>query len=431
MKKLTLIKELRSFLLLWGSQTVSELGTAMTNYALIIWIYGQKGTASSITLLTICSFLPTILFRFIAGALADRWNKKRIMLLADLAAACGTMTVLVLYSCSALRIWHLYVINVLLSFMNAFQNPASFVATSLLVPREHYTRVSGLQGFSGSAVSILAPALGSCILAFFGMTAVLICDLVSFSAAFFVLLFLVKIPETGRTEEADREPFFKSCLDGIRYLRDHAALLHLTLFVAVVNFLAKLGNDGMISPFVLGRTDSDQQALGMVQSAVALGLLAGSLIVTLVKPAENKPKVVFVTTAFIFAGNIAQSLTRLPLVWCIAAFASYMAAAMMNANLTAIMREYVPAEMQGRVFSAKDTLQNCTIPFGLFLGGVLADYAAEPFMAADSPVQRVLARLFGSGSGSGIAVMFFLVGILGAAISLSRLKKPIYEELKQ
>ena len=431
MKNLSFIKELRSFLLLWGSQTVSELGTAMTNYALIIWTYGQKGTASSITLLTICSFLPTILFRFIAGTLADRWNKKRIMLFADLAAACGTMTVLVLHSCSALKIWHLYVINSLLSFMNAFQNPASFVATSLLVPQKHYTRVSGLQGFSGSAVSILAPALGSCLLAFFGMTAVLICDLVSFSVAFFVLLFLIKIPETEHTEKADREPFLKSCLDGIRYLRDHAALLHITLFLAVVNFLAKLGNDGMISPFVLGRTGNDQQSLGMVQSAVALGLLVGSLMVTVMKPARNKPRVVFVTTAFIFAGNIAQSLTRLPFVWCIAAFASYMAAVMMNANLTAIMREYVPAEMQGRVFSAKDTLQNCTIPLGLFLGGVLADYAVEPFMAEDSPVQRVLSRLFGSGSGSGIAVMFFFVGILGVIISLSRLRKPIYNDLNK
>lgn len=91
MKKLNFVKELRSFLLLWSSQTVSELGTAMTSYALIIWIYGQKGTASSITLLTICSFMPTIIFRFIAGTLADRWDKKRIMLLTDLAAACGTM----------------------------------------------------------------------------------------------------------------------------------------------------------------------------------------------------------------------------------------------------------------------------------------------------------------------------------------------------
>ena len=431
MKKLAILKELRSFLLLWSSQTVSELGTAMTNYALIIWTYGQKGTASSITLLTVCSFLPTILFRFIAGTLADRGNKRRIMLLADLTAACGTMTVLALYSFSALRIWHLYVINVLLSFMNAFQNPASFVAASLLVPEKHYTRVSGLQGFSGAAISILAPALGSCLLTFGGMTVVLICDLVSFSIAFFVLLFFIKIPEIKHTEENAKEPFLKNCLDGVRYLRDHTALLRITLFLAVINFLAKLGNDGMLAPFVLGRTGNNQQALGMIQSAVALGLLAGSLLVTLLKPARNKPKVVFIATAFIFVGNIVQSLTLRPLVWCIAAFVSYMTAAVMNANLTAIMREQVPPEMQGRVFSAKDTLQNCTIPLALFLGGILADYAAEPFMSSDSPAQKLLSYFFGAGSGAGIAVMFFFVGSLGVCISLSRLKKPVYNELNK
>lgn len=429
MKKISFIKELRSFLLLWSSQTVSELGTAMTNYALIIWVYGQKGTASSITLLTICSFLPTIFFRFIGGTLADRWDKKRIMLLADFVAACGTVTVFGLYSFSALRIWHLYLINVLLSFMNAFQTPASFVATSLLVPKEHYSRVGGLQGIAGSAVSILAPALGSCLLAFGGMKVVLICDLLSFFFAFFVLLFFIKIPKIEQTEEKNREPFLKSCLDGIRYLRDHLALLYITLFLAVINFLAKLGNDGMISPFVLGRTGNNQQALGFVQSSVALGLLVGSIVITLMKPARNKTKVVFISCAFVFSGNVVQSLTILPWIWCIAAFGSYVMAVVMNANLTVIMREKVPLEMQGRVFSAKDTLQNCTIPLGLFLGGILADRVFEPFMATDSPVQRILSHLFGYGNGAGIAVIFFCVGILGITISLSQLRKPIYKDL--
>ena len=421
--------ELRSFLLLWSSQTVSELGTAMTNYALIIWVYGQKGTASSVTLLTICSFLPTIFFRFIAGTFADRWDKKRIMLIADVVAACGTVTVFGLYSFSALRIWHLYLIDVLLSFMNAFQTPASFVATSLLVPKEHYTRVSGLQGISGSVVSILAPALGSCLLAFGGLTVVLICDLVSFFIAFFVLLFFIKIPEIEHTKVENSEPFLTSCLDGIRYLRDHAALLHITLFLTVINFFAKLGNDGMISPFVLGRTGNNQQVLGMVQSAVAIGLLEGSVIVTLMKPAKDKTRVAFVSCAFVFSGNVVQSLTLLPLVWCIAAFGSYVMAVIMNANLMTVIREKVPPEMQGRVFSAKDTLQNCSIPLGLFLGGVLADYVFEPFMVADSFLQKILSQLFGSGSGSGIAVMFFCVGVFGITISLSRLRKPIYKDL--
>ena len=429
MKKISLFKELRSFLLLWSSQTVSELGTAMTNYALVIWAYGQEGTASSITLLTLCSFLPTIYFRFIAGTLADRWNKKRIMLLADLMAACGSATVLGLYSFSALRIGHLYLINVLLSFMNAFQTPASFVATSMLVPREHYARVSGLQSISGSVVSILAPALGSCLLAFGGITVVLICDLVSFSIAFFVLLFFIKIPEVKHAEEKIKEPFLKSCLEGICYLRDHTALLHITLFLNVINFLAKLGNDGMISPFILGRTGNNQQVLGMVQSAVALGLLVGSFAVTLMKPTKNKTKVIFISCAFVFLGNVVQSLTLRPFIWCVAAFGSYGMAVLMNVNLTTILREKVPPEMQGRVFSAKDTLQNCSIPLGLFLGGILADYAFEPLMAANSPLQKALSQLFGSGRGSGIAVMFFCVGILGIIISLSRLKKPVYKDL--
>lgn len=431
MNNLISIKELRSFLLLWSSQTVSELGTAMTGYALIIWIYEQKGTASSITLLTICSFLPTIFFRFIAGTLADRWNKKRIMLCSDLMAAFGTIVVLVLFSFSALMVWHLYVINVLLSFMNAFQNPASFVATSLLVPKKYYTRVSGLQSFSGSAISILAPALGSCLIAFGGMTVVLVCDLVSFSIAFLILLFFIKIPEIEHPEEKSNEPFLKSCSEGIHYLWEHSALLRITLFIAVINFLAKLGNDGMIAPFVLGRTNNNQQVLGMVQSAVALGLLAGSIIAAILKPARNKSKVFFVATAFVFAGNVVQSLSFLPLVWCIAAFASYIPAVIMNANLTAIMRERIPLEMQGRVFSAKDTLQNCTIPLGLFLGGILADHIIEPFMASDSHMQKILSHFFGSGNGSGIAVMFFSVGILGIVLSLSRLRKPIYNDLNQ
>ena len=216
-----------------------------------------------------------------------------------------------------------------------------------------------------------------------------------------------------------------------RFLREHKALLHLTLFLAAVNFLAKMGNDGMIAPFVLSRTGSDQTALGMVQTAVALGLLAGSLIVTSAKPAKDKAKLGFAFCAAVFSGNLVQSLSASRWVWCIAAFGSYLAAAVMNANLTAILRENVPAEMQGRVFSAKDTLSNCTIPLGLFLGGVLADHIFEPLMATEGTVQSALAAVFGTGSGAGIAVMFFLVGAAGMALSLSQLNQTVYRSLKK
>ena len=220
------IKDLKTFLIWWFSQTVSELGTAMTDYALVIWVYEQKGTASSVTILTLCIFLPTIFFRFIAGTVADRRNKKRIMLISDLVAALGTLIIFGLYSVSSLAVWHLYIINTLMSLMNSFQVPASFVATSLLVPEKNYTKASGLQGISSSVVSILAPALGSVLIAFGGMKTVLIIDLISFGFAFVVLMFFIKIPEPVRTEEKSVS-FIRSCLDGIHFLKDHKALLHL------------------------------------------------------------------------------------------------------------------------------------------------------------------------------------------------------------
>ncbi len=428
MKKQFSVRQLRSFLLLWGSQTVSQLGTAMVDYALIIWVYGQAGTASSITLLMLCTFLPTIFFRFLAGSFVDRWNKKRVILVADLVAACGTLAVLVLHSCSALRVWHLYVINFLLSFMNAFQEPASFVATSLLVPKEQYTRAGGLQGFGGAAVSILAPALGALLLSFGGLKTVLLCDLATFAAAFLVLQFLIRLPEQEQNQE-EKEPFRETCMAGIRFLQDHKAILRITLFLAVINFLAKLGNDGMLSPYILGRTGNSQPVLGAVQSAAAIGLLAGSLIATAMKPPKKRTKLTFITTGLIFTGNIILCLTNRPWLWCAANIWSYALAAVMNANMNTIMRENIPLEMQGRVFSAKSTLQNFTIPPALFLGGFLADQVFEPFMASDSPAQRVLSVFLGTGKGTGIGLMFLIVGIAGMLVSFTRLRKPVYTVL--
>lgn len=430
MKKKNVFFELRDFLILWGSQAVSTLGTAMTNFALIVWVYGQKGTASSITLLSVFSFLPSILFCFVAGTVADRWDKKRIMLTADLVAALGTTTVLLLYLMSALQIWHLYVINFLLSFMNAFQNPASYVATSLLVPKEHYVRVSGLQAFSGSIVTILAPALGSSVLAFGGLEAVLIIDLATFSVAFFTLLFLIKIPKIENKKEAVKEPFLQSCMAGVNFLRKHAALLRIILFFAFINFIAKMGGYGMLPALVLGRTGNDQVVLGIVEAAVGIGTLVGSIFVTLMKPAKDRVKVIFFACGISFLlGDVGQSISHTLPLWVAAAFASNVPMAFLNANLTAVMRTNVPIEMQGRVFSARDTIQFSTIPVGLLLGGILADHVFEPLMAAMSPLQEVLSIFFGTGRGSGVAIIFFIVGMIGSITSFVSLKNPLYQSL--
>jgi predicted MFS family arabinose efflux permease len=373
-----------------------------------------------------------MLFSFAAGAIADRWDKKRTMLVTDACAALGTVTVFVLFSMSALRIWHLYIINFLISFMNAFQSPASYVATSLLAPKEQYVRVSGLHAFSGSIVTILAPALGSVMLAFGGLKSVLVFDLATFSIAFSILLLFIKIPAVKRKTDAVKESFLNSCLAGIRFLKGHTALLRIILFFAFINFIAKMGGYGMTPALILSRTGGDQAALGIVEAAIGIGTLAGSIVVTLTKPPKNRVFVIFFACGISFLiGDTGQSLTSsLPLLTA-AAFASNVPMAFLNANMTAVMRTNVPVEMQGRVFSARDTIQYSTIPVSLFLGGVLADHVFEPLMANASGIQQSLSVLFGAGKGAGIAIMFFIVGMTGTITSFMCLKNPIYKTLNE
>ena len=124
------IREMNTFLLLWITQSFSGLGSAMTSYALVIWSYSQRGSALMTALLMVSSYAPYVLLSVFAGALSDKWNKKRTMLVCDSVAALTTVAMLILLQNDLLQIWHLYVINGINGLMNTVQQPASEVATT-------------------------------------------------------------------------------------------------------------------------------------------------------------------------------------------------------------------------------------------------------------------------------------------------------------
>lgn len=422
MKALQKFAGMRHFLILWAGQSVSALGSAMTNFALILWAYSKQGTASSITLLSFFTYLPSILFCFMAGTLADKWDKKRIMLLSDLAAAMGTLTVFILYGSGQLQLWHLYGVNFLISCMNAFQCPASYVALSLLVPREKYLQASGLQVFSNSLVTVVTPAMATAILAIGGLKTVLTIDLITFVFAFSSLAFFIRIPKVPCKEEV-KEKFWKSCLQGLGFLREHSPVLKMILFFSFINLLAYMTGFGILPAMILKRTGDSQVALSMVSSAVGFGTLAGSILVTLMKPGKSRTRVIFGGCAVSFLlCDILWALGRNVPIWVLGAFVGNLPLPFLNANISTVMRTKVPTELQGRVFSTRDTIQYCTIPLGLFLGGYLADNVFEPFMAGSSNLSQFLSHLVGTGKGAGMAVMFLITGVIGLTSSLISLK---------
>lgn len=428
MKQIKRAAGMRQFTILWASQAVSTLGSAMTSYALILWVYGEKNTASSMALLSVFTYLPSTLLCFFAGAVADRWDKKRIMLTADFIAALGTATIFLLYANGRLEVWHLYAVNFFISCMNAFQKPASYVAVSLLAPREQYNRVGGMQALSNAFVTILAPALATVAMAFGGLGTVLTVDLLTFAIAFFVLLLFIRLPQSHSWTEEAREGIFRSCRNGLQFLKKNRDILSVILFFTAINFFAYLTGTELLPALILFRTGGNETALGVVSACVGAGALAGGAAVTLLRAPKKRMPVILLSCglSFLFC-NIPWALSQSLPVWGAGAFLGNFLLPFLNANLTALMRIRVPVSMQGRVFATRDSIQYCTIPLGMLLGGVLADHVFEPFMQGTGTLQGVFSGLVGSGAGSGVALMYLCTGVAGIAVSFLALRWPCFQ----
>lgn len=420
------VQEMKPFLLLWLTQSFSGLGSAMTGYALVIWSYTQKGSALMTALLMVSSYAPYVLFSIFAGALSDRWNKKITMLVCDSAAAFTTVVMLFLLQNNALQIWHLYLINAVNGLMNTVQQPASEVATTRLLPEKYYQRVGGLRYFASSLNSILTPIIATAVLGIAGIGTVAAFDLFTFAAAFVTLVFKIKIPE--QEEKAQKqESLMSSARKGVSYLKKEQGIFRLILFLAAINLVASV-YDAAFPAMILSRNGGSEKVLGLVNTVIGITGFLGSILTFFMKKPESRVKVICNCLLFSMSTeNFLLAFGRTPLVWCIGGFLGWIFIPLMNTNLDAILRLHVPQEMQGRVYSVRNSLQFFTIPVGYFLGGFLVDSVFEPIMAVQEK-KSILIKMFGSGKGSGAAFLFFILAFAGIEVCLYfRRNKHIWE----
>lgn len=407
------LKELKLFIILWLTQSLSALGSAMTNFALVIWLYNDSGSALTTAMLTICSYAPYVVMSIFAGAISDKWNKKAVMLVCDSFAAMCTVAVLVLLKTGSLQVWHLYALNALNGLMNTVQQPASDVAVTMLTPKKHYQKTSGMRSFSNSLVTILTPVFATALTALAGVEAVIAFDLITFFTAFILLLLFIRIPEPERKDEKN-ESVFQTAKSGLCYLKANKGILWLILFLAAINFIASI-YEAALPAMVLSK--SSENVLGAVNACVGIATLAGSVIATLSPAPKSRIRVICNCLLFSMSTeNFLLAFGDSPYVWCAGSVMGWIFIPLMGANMDVILRTKIPAEMLGRVYSARNTLQFFTIPLGYFLGGLLVDRLFEPLMENTS--SRLLTALFGTGKGSGAAFLYFVIGIAGVAVCL-------------
>lgn len=424
-------QNLKKYVIFWLSQSMSQLGSAMTSFALILWVYTKNNSALTVSLMSFCSYVPYIITSLFAGTYVDRHSKKKIMLTVDSVAAVCSLAVLGMSFGGALQVWHIYAVNCIIGFMNSFQGPASAVVIGRLVPKEKLTNISGMNSFSGNLIAVLTPVLAAFLFAMGGLVPILVFDLVSFIVAFLVLLLVIHVPET-EMESGKKASVFAGSKEGFHFLTQNRGIFMIVITTAVLNFFSRLTYENILSPMILSRSGNSSMTLGAVNAAIGIGGIVGGIIVSAGKMPKNKVKVIYVSAAVSFlCGDLLMGAGRNVICWAAAGVAASLPIPFINAGQNVILYRKVPDGMQGRVFAVRNAIQYSTIPLGILLGGFLADYVFEPFMRSDNPAASLFHLLVGEGAGSGMAVMFLCTGVCGGLFSCLSYHKKELKELKE
>lgn len=421
-----------NFMIFFISQTVSELGTSMTGFATVIWMYSNSGQVMSSSLLAICSTVPYLIVSLLGGVVVDKMNKKKIMLICDSIAAAGSVILLGCYILGYLQLWVLCLVNIINGFMNAFQNPASQVTVTLLVEQKDYARIGGIQSTMGALVGIFQPILATTILNVLGLQWILIVDLCTFVFAFLVLLFVVQIPdEIAADSQSSFSEIWNGLKEGIDFISGNRPILMLLIMYCILEFIGAISFDGMFTPLLLARTNNNETIVGIVSSFMAIGCIVASVILSMMEQPKKKLPIMYFGSYMCLIGITLFGMGRSLVWWCIVVFIGCFGSPIYHTYQTIIIREKVDASMQGRVFSLQGMITQALTSLGFLGGGMLADYIFEPLMKKMFLGKNIITFFVGRQNGSGIGLIFVIAGLVGIA-ALTILKcNPAIKELEQ
>lgn len=419
---------MRQFVAVWVGQLISIVGTNMARFALTIWAFQVTGQATALALVSFFAFIPNLLFTPIAGALADRWNRKLTMMISDLAASAVNAMVLALFMLGNLQIWHLFAAAAA-GIFESFQFPAYSAAVSVMLPKEQYTRGNAMLSLVTRASNIAAPVLAGVLIALVGIGGVLLVDICT-SIVALGLLAMTRIPETAAGAESKASSIWRDAVYGFRYIASRPGLLGLQLSFAVLNLITTI-TLVLTAPMILARTQNDSVALGTVQSFLGVGGLVSALVLAAWGGPKRRIYAILISIALVgLLGIMPMGLGQSLAVWTMAAFWTTFFFAIADAANQSIWQSKVPPHIQGRVFSARRFLAQITAPLAMQLAGPLADRVLEPAMAEGGRLARAFGGLVGTGPGAGMGLLFVMAGVLTTGIAVAGYLVPLVRNVE-
>jgi DHA3 family macrolide efflux protein-like MFS transporter len=319
--------------------------------------------------------LPQVFLGPFIGAMVDRWNRQRVMILSDAIIALITLGLAVLFLTGQIQYWHLYVTALVRGVLGVFHWTAMQASTSLLVPKDQLARVAGMNQTLQGILNIAAPPLGALVVGLLPMGPIMLIDVVTAGVAILPLLFAhIPQPKNITVETVTPKRVLLDVRDGLRYVRAFPGMIIVLLLATLVNFL--LTPTGTLTPLLVTRHfGGGAWHLSALESVFGVGIIAGGLLLatwggfkkriftSMIALGLNGIGVLLVALApsdLFFMALVGNTLSGilLPLV---------------NGPLFALLQDKIAPEMQGRVFTLVSSLAGAMSPLGLALAAPVSD----------------------------------------------------------
>ncbi|MEG4215632.1 MFS transporter [Microcoleus sp. Pol14C6] len=409
---------MQKFIQLWLGQTASMIGSAMSGFALTIWIWESTSQATALALLMLFIQLPRILLAPVAGILVDRWNRKFLMGIGDAVSALLTFTILLLYISQNLQIWHIYVAAAINGIFDQLQQLAYSAAIATMMPEKHYSRASSLSFLASYGASIIAPTLAGILYSAIGLSGIFTIDLATFTIAIATLV-SVKIPQPAiaSNPQPTRPHLLQELSFGFRYIVERPSLLALLVSVSLFWFAHDIGA-ALYSPMILARTGNNARILGTILSAAGAGGVLGASIVSIWGGPKRRIRGFLLGMAGAGLSKIVFAFGQALSIWIPAQFCSSFNFPILGSSNEAIWLAKVPPEVQGRVFATRAVIVQLASAIGLLIAGPLADRVFEPAMQPGGFLAAIFGGIIGTGAGAGMALLYAItsLGLLLVAV---------------
>ena len=418
--------DFKPFFFMWIGQVVSLIGSGLTSFAVGVWVYQETGNVTLFTLIATSAALPAVVLSPIAGVLVDRFDRKWMLIVSDTGAALSSLALLLLFRADALELWHIYLLVAINAAFNTIQFPAFGAAITMLIPKKHFGRASGMMQFGQSGAQVLAPLLAGMLMEWLPIPSIIAIDLTTFGVAVLLLVFLVRVPKPPAAT-GDRPSFWRQVAFGWEYIRDRPGLVALLGYFACINFLLPVSMV-LVTPLVLSFASTDD--LGMVLSISSAGMVVGSLVMASWGGPKRRVLGVLGGAPFIVLGLfVAGFQASVPLI-ATGMFLFFFVVPLINGSSQAIWQAKVEPAVQGRVFAMRRMVAQITAPIAFLLAGPLAERVFVPLLRPEGALAGSLGPWLGTGEGRGIGLLFMTLATLFLVITVIAYLYPRLRDLE-